>query len=284
MNKTMKNLSVEKAISKGQLWVNLPAMIVMFGIMLVSGILADSKIIPLWAGFAGLISSFILAWLTWSFLITKWRIWAFSNVKNLKELHRKAVAEKLIWEKGHFLEKTEIRNKKEKELIEEFERKMGFQKHEYIPFKDDMNVPVETTIFYSQVVTFLGLIFSGILPLLLGSYFLYVDKRDWIFYLFVVGGFINCLLKYRVILNKTPQIILNKKGIFIEEQGFFDWYSVSCIEITSHDKLDEVSFVSQKRNFRKELNDLDITPEELKRLINIYTGRSSKSKTIFWDI
>jgi hypothetical protein len=277
----MKNVSVEKAISRGQLWVNLPVMVVTFGIMIVTGILADSKIIPLWTGFAGLISSFMFSWLTWSFLITKWRIWAFSNVKNLKELHRKAVTTKLIWERGHYFEKTEIRTKREQVLIDEFERKMGIQKPIILPFIDDANVPDETTVFYSRGVIFIRLLFSGLLPILLGLYFLYIGAKDWIFYLFLSGGLLNCFFKYRVISNKTPQIVLDKKGIFIQEHGFFDWYSVSYLEINSYDKLDELSFVSQKRNFRTELTDLDITPDELKRLINIYTGRSSKGKSIF---
>lgn len=66
--------------------------------------------------------SWPLAWLTWSLLVPRWRIWAYERVENLDELKACAVAVSLIWREGHFLERTEIRSPDQQRRIRELER------------------------------------------------------------------------------------------------------------------------------------------------------------------
>ena len=107
-------ISVDKAIQKGQLLVNLPVVIILFGLIAIS-----TELSAQYTFFAVLIfiSAFILAWLYWSFAITKWKLWAYQNVEDLVELKKAAVKSNLIWADGNFFNKTEIKSKKE-ELLE----------------------------------------------------------------------------------------------------------------------------------------------------------------------
>lgn len=275
----MNSISVEKAISKGQLWVNLPVMIVMFGIMIVSSLLISFKIIPLWAGITIFISSFVFAWLTWSILITKWRIWAFSNVENLIELHEQAVEAKLIWEKGSFFEQTEIRNANEKALVKQFEIQMDKQRLSSNQFRDDITVPIETQVFFVKTINIIQLLFEGILPLIGGLYFVYDGGvNNWFFILFIGFGAYNSFKELKELLDKSPQIILNKSEIIIAKGGTFKWKDGIQWSIEQHGTKNRywlLEIYSNGKSVKKEIDDLDISPSELKRLIKIYSGRAS---------
>lgn len=53
---------------------------------------------------------FVLAWLWWSISVPKWRLWTLQRVENISQLYMKAVQAGLMWPRGHFFEKTEIRS------------------------------------------------------------------------------------------------------------------------------------------------------------------------------
>lgn len=101
-------VSVDEAISKGHKVVNFPVMAINAGVVALTVYLGVQKLIPIWGYFIGLILGFVLSWLWWSFKIAKWRVWAFENVRNVHELKKRAIQERLIWPDGHFFEKTEI--------------------------------------------------------------------------------------------------------------------------------------------------------------------------------
>ena len=68
------------------------------------------------------IASWPLAWLTWSLLVVRWRIWAYERVEDLSELKMQAVAAGLIWRDGHFFERTEIRSQHQRKRIRDLEQ------------------------------------------------------------------------------------------------------------------------------------------------------------------
>ncbi len=55
---------------------------------------------------------FVIAWLWWSLTIPLWRDWAKGRGANQNETQILAVRSGLVWPKGCFLEKTEIRIRK----------------------------------------------------------------------------------------------------------------------------------------------------------------------------
>ena len=58
-----QELSVDKAINRGHLIVNIPVFVTMFGIPLVGNYLCENKIIPSWCLGLSLLIGFVLAWL-----------------------------------------------------------------------------------------------------------------------------------------------------------------------------------------------------------------------------
>ena len=118
-----QEVSVDKAIKRGHLIVNVPVMITLIGCPALALYLSKQNLIPGWGIAVGFVIGFLFAWLIWSYMITKWRVWAFENVRNVHELKKRAIQEKLIWADGNIFEKTEIRNWEDKQKLKKLERK-----------------------------------------------------------------------------------------------------------------------------------------------------------------
>lgn len=103
----MKTISVERAILMGYLFVNIPVGLLIAGPMLVVAKYV-SRPGPWWI--AVLPGGFILAWLWWSVVIPKWRLWAYERVQDIGELKRSAVDAQLLWPDGSIFQKTEIKS------------------------------------------------------------------------------------------------------------------------------------------------------------------------------
>lgn len=126
-----ETISVDEAIKKGQLNVNLPVRIIQYTLFLLCFLLIKYTSTPGWIILTVVILSFVLPWLYWSFAITRWRLWAFKNVNDVYRLERTAVEKKLIWPRGHFFEKTEIRTTEQQrqwaKTSERFEKEEPFE-------------------------------------------------------------------------------------------------------------------------------------------------------------
>ena len=114
--------SVDKAIKRGHLIVNVPVFIAIIGCPALSLYLSKQNLIPGWGIGIAFFIGFVLAWFIWSFMITKWRIWAFDNVRNVHELKKRAIREKLIWNEGSIFEKTEIRRSEDKIKLKKIDK------------------------------------------------------------------------------------------------------------------------------------------------------------------
>lgn len=117
------HITVDQAISRGHFMVNVPVAIAFFGSPVLSIYLYHIRLISGWGIGVAFLIGFVLAWIIWSFMITKWRVSAFENVRNVHELKKRAIEEKLIWSDGNFFEKTEIRNSQEKIKLKELQKK-----------------------------------------------------------------------------------------------------------------------------------------------------------------
>ena len=114
-----KTINVGTAILIGQLIVNLPVLIIIFGVASVGIVITIffGNAFSLLAAFIpfGAIASFILGvaagWLWWSFSVPRWRRWAHQNGAPEDKLQKWAVITGLVWPKGWDMEKTEFRTK-----------------------------------------------------------------------------------------------------------------------------------------------------------------------------
>ena len=121
--KSEKLLSIEQAIRRGLLFVNIPVFLIIALPVIISIIIPESWNINAIVGIA-IIPSIILAWVWWSWALPKWRLWAVKKVDDIELLFDKAIEAQLMWPVGHFFQKTELSSAKQKREL----RKTMFEK------------------------------------------------------------------------------------------------------------------------------------------------------------
>ena len=100
-------LTPEQAVARGRQLINAPVSFIMGGGFLLGLLIFRNSALILIPAVGG----FIIGWLWWSYWIPRWRVWALRRGVDPNELQRLGQRAKLIWPKGHFLEKTEFRLK-----------------------------------------------------------------------------------------------------------------------------------------------------------------------------
>jgi len=271
-----QEISVSKAISRGHLIVNVPVFISMFGIPALALYLSHKNLIPNWGIGVSFIIGFVTAWLVWSFMITKWRIWAFENVRNVHELKKRAIAEKLIWKDGNIFEKTEIKSAEQKQKLKILKNK--FDKKDV--FKEDFSIPKSKKIYYSKKVNLINM-FVMLACSFFGVYLVIYSDSYLIGSLFILFGIYSAYEYYKKSTITKPQIKINDKGIETINVNFKNWKEI---------KNEEVIYISNGKNSKAHLNfdfsegyeslkidDFDITPKEIENLLRTYRIRHEKN-------
>jgi hypothetical protein len=265
-----ETVTVDTAILKGHKMITLPLVFVMIGSF---GIVIFSiDVLPSWAfPLSFLCSCLLFPWLYWSIMITKWRLWAFENVRNVHQLKRDAIAEKLIWSDGSIFEKTEIRTKSDREKWANLQKKF-LQADVSHTFQDDTSIPDETIIYYSSGSTE---IIIGFILLSVGIYAVIVET--------IVGCIFGAIGAYTIYRgfkkrsDRTPQIILNDKGITTIDTGFYSWSVIknaSVIREGSHkNRYYYLVYEYPKGSERLDISDYNTYQGELNHLLLIYKGR-----------
>lgn len=271
MNETV---TVDQAISKGHRMVNYPAFIIIFAILGVCSYLGIQKILPFWIFPVGLLLAYGSAWLSWSIIITKWRLWAFENVRNVNELKNRAIQEKLIGADNSFFEKTEIRSKIDNEKWSILQNK--FKQDDL--FQNNSNVANETIIYYSKRKNFFEM--SIMLSLLGIGIYLLVKTDNYIFGSIIsILATYNGLKRFKKMITTKPQIILNDNGVKTISTEFYEWEQIKNEEVVK--KSSGAYFVYKHPNGVEHLHigyyDIDVI--NLSKLLILYRGRNKEKKT-----
>ena len=103
-----KPLSAKIAVRRGVLLVNGPVWLIMAGGFSLAYFLGP--ILPA-LSFALAIGAIPCAWLWWSFYIPQWRRWALRAGADPVELQYRGETASLVWPRGSFFEKTEMRRR-----------------------------------------------------------------------------------------------------------------------------------------------------------------------------
>ena len=218
-------VSVDKAIQRGHLMVNVPVVIVLAGSPLVAVYLNKQGEIPGWGIGVGTAIGFLLAWLVWSYTITKWRIWAYENVRNVHELKKRAIRERLIWPDGHFFERTEIKSADDKLTLKKLEKKFEIPDEH----TEDHSLPSQLEVYYSKPKSYLeiglGILFLGV------ALYLRQEGSNLPFYFLLVVSVVGLFKGTRKALNNKPQLILDHQGITARKVGFLGWSEVQSEEV-----------------------------------------------------
>lgn len=277
-----EQITVDKAIKRGHLIVNVPVLIAIIGCPALALYLSKKNFIPGWGIGIAFLIGFILAWFIWGFMITKWRIWAFENVRNVHELKKRAIQEKLIWNDGSIFEKTEIRYSEDKIKLKKIEQK--FEKED--EYKEDYSLPQKTEIFYSKVYNYVEL---GVSVLIIGVGIYFLLKGEIKTY--ILGTIMSAIGLYSTVkesrkaFNNKPQIVIDNKGIKTKNVDFKNWSKIESEEViqegygkSSKSYLTYFYDDDDDDGFEKiGIDSLNVTPRELENLIRTYRIRNNKN-------
>lgn len=272
-----ENTSVDKAITRGHLLVNVPVFISLLGTVSLGLYLAHLEIIPDWGIGLSIVIGIALSWLTWSFMITKWRIWAYENVRNVHELKKRAISEKLIWSDAGWFGKTEIRTTSDRIKLKELEKK--FLKSDI--HKEDYSIPTSTTVFYSKATIFIeltvGLACSG-----LGIYTLHTTENFVLgFILTVAGGYFG-FRKFKQAINRNPQITIDNNGIKTISTGFKSWEEIYKEEVVreGYGRTTKyyLTYVFNDGHEKIRIDDFDTSPKAIGNMLKTYRIRHEKQR------
>jgi hypothetical protein len=268
--------TVDEAIKKGHRTINYPSFIILVCMTILGFYFGTTKKLPMWSIPIGFILGIILAWIYWSFMVTKWKLWAFENVRNVHELKKRAIQENLIWKDDSIFRKTEIATPSEKEKWRLLSSK--FNKEDI--FQDDLTIESETIIYVSKK----NLIFNAAILVFcafIGIYLVFADKL-------ILGGIMTIVSifmaysDFKKARNVEPQIILNSKGIKTVNSAFQEWDNISEEEviISGYGKNIHHYLVYNYPNGAEKLDIkyLDTDLGKLNKLLILYRGRSKKRK------
>ena len=274
-----REVSVDKAIKRGHLMVNVPVMLCLIGFPALGIYLSTKGYIPDWALLLAIVLGIGLGWLIWSIMITKWRIWAFEHVRNVHELKKRAIHEKLIWDDGHVFEKTEIRSKQDQRKLDELQIK--FREDDL--FEEDPSVPLVTKIYYSKRHSIFILLF-GIVTLIASiTLILNESLRSYILgsILLAAGGYF-VFSAAKKMMNRTVQITLDSTGIKLRSEPKRSWFEI-FEEAVTYEGIGKSStahltfYDADDRFFKIALEDLRIKAAQLEIILRTYRIRHTKN-------
>lgn len=270
MNETV---TVDEAILKGHQMVTYPSMAIMLGAIFLCAFLGIAQIVPGWTILICFLLGFVLSWLYWSIMITKWRLWAFENVRNVHELKKRAIRENLIWGGNSIFEKTEIRSTEEQEKWLALQKK--FDQEDV--FIDDPTVPKETSVFYSKGMNYFEMAIM-LLVLAVGIYMLFVSKSYVLGTILTLTGAGFAYKEFMEATNTEPQIILNDKGIQTSQTPFCKWADIKNEEVVRRGSGKSVRhyliYDHPNGTENLQIDDFETTEYALNKLLILYRGRS----------
>ncbi len=274
-----ETVTVDQAIAKAQRTINLPVILFIIGGIAGVVYVGFQNILPAWTIPIGIVLAIGLGWLYWSITITKWKVWAFENVRNVHELKKRAVKEKLIWSDYSFWNKTEIWSAIDREKWESLQSK--FDKEDL--FTDDVTVPSETIIRYSRSKNFFEM--AVMLAIMGGGIYFLVATDNFIIGIIgiVLGGFL-AYKEYKQATNTEPQIVLSDKGIQTASTPFYAWNDIldedvvdkRCGKTTNYYLVYDYPGGSAE----VQIDDLETDQKQLYDLLNLYRGRYNKKSKL----
>jgi hypothetical protein len=274
----MHDISVKDAIRKGQKMINWP---VAFIIMAAGGgviFAAATGVLPGWAYLGGIIIAFLLAWIYWSIMIVRWRLWAFEHVQHVHHLHKTAITERLIWPDGSWLSKTEIWTKEQRQKWEVIQGRFN----QPDDFENDFTVPSETIICFSKSRN-LGEMAIMLCIAAFGVYTIVADIHLYVGIGLIIFGLAVAIREYRQATNTTPQITINEKGITTAKHGFTSWKDIKdedvILERVGRHQYGYLVFNSPIENVKVSIDDFDIDRYQLHHLLKVYQVRAMKRRT-----
>jgi hypothetical protein len=263
-------VSLETALRKGKFQLFWMPMILFFLLMLsgIAFLMLESIPFNIAIGITLFLLSFILPWLWWSFKVVKWKIWAFANVDDIKTLEKRAIAMQLIWPKDNWFEKTEIKTKQEKQVIDWLYHKMenaSIKKEPVI----DRSLPPQLIIHYPKNFYFYPIV------TLVGLYLLYAGN----YFLGPVGIIMGLYMtydSYRKVKGKKFFMKIDSEGITLHH-AYWPWKDIHHYYIERQGFGDSTTYdlIIEMAEYRDviPLSDINTSAFKIERYLDVYRTR-----------
>ena len=225
----------------------------------------------------------ILPYWFWSKRTTKWKLWAFENVKNVHELCKVARQSALFARYGSFLDKVTLQTKSERKQWANLQIK--FERADI--FEDDAEVPAETIIYFSMVsrlILIVAYLAIGVVALLITISAFRPNLDKWVSIISIgVMGWMAFLIftMIKSLVERKPQLIISDKGIETIRDGFQSWEFIFNEHFTQGSRRDMGSIL--RYNYaggkaRIDIGHYKISYEKLDHLLRTYRGRYNSRK------
>ena len=221
----VETVTVDEAIKRGRRLLFFTPLVIAFIILwtMIGSIylLKDGSIwIPV-LGFSSIALAPLAAALYYFKALPAWRIWAFTNVRNVHELKQRAILGQIYPKDNSFLWRMEIKNAAQKEAIEELQKR--FDQPDI--FNDDQAIPSETSYSYSKAETYLLLLLALVS---LTAAVIWLPQGDKLVGgIALAGSIMFGVAFYKRFKNSGPQLTLSNEGITTKKYGFHPWKDVA---------------------------------------------------------
>jgi hypothetical protein len=209
-------------------------------------------------------------------IITRWKIWAFENVRNVHQLRQKAYEEGLIFsqDNSNFFE---FRSAHQQNELEKLDQK--FLQEDV--FQDDVLIPEEMIIHFSILKAVFSIIIWGS-ALCFGIYIYNRNAKAIV----IIGLTAYILfLKSKNLVNREPQILINNSGIQLENEKLISWREIKDERLVVEKNYGRakirkkyLSFSTENSSYNILINSLDISFGNLENALQVYRFRYENKK------
>ena len=267
-----ENVTVDQAISRGIWLIKYPIFFIFIFLIFIESFYFKGTLNKTLETIITILIGILTSWFYWSFTITKWRIWAYSNVRNVHELKTKALKCGLIFKEEGLLEKTEIRSFADNETFKQLEKKF-LEKDIY---QDDSTVPNEFIIYNSTLKSVLSLILYAFF-IFIGIYYYITSTQSGVFIFFAILFCLFSYLEFNTLMDKSPQIKINEIGISIKDEKMINWSEINSAIVYSKwsGKSFDRLFSLNGRDIS--IKEYAITRSKLGHFLKVYRARNEKN-------
>ncbi len=224
----------------------------------------------------------ILTAVYYFFMLPRWRIWAFSNVRNVHELKQRAILGQIYPKDNSFWWRLEIKSAAQIDTLENLEQR--FDQPDV--FEEDYSIPFQTTYSYPKSDKFIFLLFA--LGNLAVAIFMFDVKRtDQIFVCLIAfaGAVALGVSAYKRFRATEPQLIISNDGITSKENGFHGWDEIQNEQVfwvsAGRASYYGLSYELNGETIKMSLRDLTgLSSYKVDHVLRTYRGRYQREHSI----
>lgn len=273
-----ENVTVKQALRKGMWQLMYAPLLLLFALMGLYGLglylFSEANVQETWVaivyGIGGMLLALFLPFVYYYIKLPRWRIWAFTNVRNVHELKQRAILARILYEDDSFLIRFQIMNERQREQLRQLQHKFE-QPDEFV---DDLTVLFET-VYTSEKNLKTGLILPFVF-LITGGVMCYLEEYGTAIMCVWVAMFV-CFLHFRAVGRlKGATLTLSNDGITTKNAGFHPWQVIEeekILVIGSDSTTFLLAYNVAGEKIQIFLSDYTAPPKDVDYLLRVYRGR-----------